>query len=129
MKIFCDMDMVLVKQTGPIGFDRMPWMPDGHELWDAIKAARPILLTQVRVEAFGQIAKEKLSWIDRELGSAVPVIFTPDTRGKGPFAAAGHVLIDDAQKHGDAWALRGGTFVLHRASVDTIRRLRSLRAI
>ena len=59
MKIYCDMDMVLVHQTGREGFDKFPWMPDGRELWDAIKVHAPILLTQVRESRFGATVAEK----------------------------------------------------------------------
>ena len=115
MKLYCDMDMVLVRQIAREGFDRFPWMDGGKELWAAIKGLRPILLTQVRGDRFGKTAEEKLTWIDRELGAGVAVIFTPDSRGKGPFARPGDVLIDDSTDHCAAWQKNGGTPILHLA--------------
>ncbi len=122
------MDMVLVRQTGTEGFDRMPWMPDGKTLWESIKAHRPILLTQVRESRFGLNCAEKLAWINRELGASVPVIFTPDSRGKGPFARPNDVLIDDSAKHCDSWRKAGGSAIEHRSAEVTIRELRLLLA-
>ncbi len=127
MKLFCDMDGVLVRQTSMQGFHLMPWMADGKELWAFIKQHNPILLTQVREERFGATAQEKLLWINRELGPAVPVIFTPDSRGKGPFASHGAILIDDdVVRHGPGWTARGGMLVRHTCAAETIRQLRKV---
>lgn len=123
MKLYCDMDMVLVRQTAMQGFNLMPWMQDGKELWAFIKPHKPTLITQVREERFGATAHEKLIWINRELGADVPVIFTPDSRGKGPFARPGDILIDDGHKHCEAWQGAGGTAILHRAAGTTIAQL------
>lgn len=117
------MDMVLVRQTGRDGFDRMPWTSDGKALWAYIEKRSPILLTAVRDERFGRIAEEKLVWINRELGAGVPVIFAPKSRGKGPFARAGDVLIDDSKTHCSDWENGGGLAVLHRSALDTIDKL------
>lgn len=126
MRLFCDMDMVLVHQKAAIGFDAFPWMPDGKLLWGFIKAHRPTLLTQVREERFGLTAQEKLKWINRELGPQVPVIFTPDSRGKGPFARPGDLLIDDADKHCADWRANGGVAVQHRSAEKTIAALQAI---
>jgi len=123
-RIYCDMDMVLVHQTSGERFDIMPWMPGGKELWQFLSGRNVILLSQVKQKRFGLTAAEKLAWIDRELGPDVPVIFTPDSRGKGPFARAGDVLIDDAEKHCNDWAVNGGIAIRHLNVEATIFSLR-----
>lgn len=119
------MDMVLVHQTASHGFDKMPWMRDGKELWEYIRGYSPILLTQVRESRFGENCREKLTWINRELGN-VPVIFTPDSRGKGPFARKGDILIDDSEVHCAAWEQGGGVAIRHRYAKETARVLTPL---
>ena len=126
MRIFCDMDMVLVHQTSSEGFDRMPWFKDGKLLWEAIKGRAPILLTQVRESRFGLSSHEKLVWIKRELGVGTPVIFTPDSVGKGPHARPGDVLIDDSVKHCADWRNGGGSPILHRSLTDTLSQLNAI---
>ena len=126
MRLYCDMDMVLVHQTASHGFDAMPWMQGGKELWQFIKPFRPTLLTQVRESRFGDNCLEKLRWIQRELGNGVPVIFAPDSVGKGPYARAGDILIDDADKHCQDWHLAGGKFVMHRSADLTIATLKRM---
>ena len=120
------MDMVLVHQLSSEGFDKFPWMNGGRQLWDFIKGYSPILLTQVRESRFGRSSEEKLIWIKRELGAGIPVIFTPDSVGKGPHARAGDILIDDSIKHCADWQAKGGTIVLHSGAHSSIMKLKAL---
>lgn len=126
--LFCDMDGVVVKQTGRDGFDKMPWMPDGRELWDFIAPLHPTMLSMLPDESMARCEPQKRAWCERELGAHVSVIITPDSCGKAPYAKRGHVLIDDSVMHADGWARLGGIFVLHKSARQTIERLRALMA-
>lgn len=126
--IYCDMDGVLVHQTRGEQFDTLPWMVGGKDLWNVLAGRQVIILTQVKHnQRFGLTAQEKLAWIDRELGPAVPVIFTPSSRGKGHFARHGDVLIDDDARHGAAWKEAGGQFIQHTVAPVTIAALMALK--
>jgi hypothetical protein len=128
VKILCDMDGVVVKQTGRDGFDRMPWMPDGRALWEFIAPLKPTMLSMLPDDSMKRCEPQKREWCARELGPDVAVIITPDSRGKSEYATRGAVLIDDSVMHADGWARRGGIFVRHTSARDTIARLQALMA-
>lgn len=127
MKLFCDMDGVLVHQTGRDGFDKMPWMPDGRALWEFIAPLRPTILSMLPTANYERCAPQKRVWCARELGADVEVIITPDNIGKGPHATPGAVLIDDGQiRHQPDWLKHGGIFVHHTSAAKSIEQLRKL---
>ena len=121
--IFCDMDGVLVHMLGPEGFDKFPWMPGGRDLWEFLKPSRPLILTQVKDERYGTTCMEKLTWVKRELGEGVGVIFAPRSVGKGVYARAGDILVDDSASHCRVWEAAGGTPLRHLSADMTIRAL------
>lgn len=130
MNIFCDMDGVLVHQTGRDGFDTMPWMPGGRVLWAFIAPLKPTILSMLRDDNYERCAPQKRAWCARELGADVPVIITPDSTGKGPHAIPGAVLIDDGvMRHAPGWVKNGGIFLHHVSAAETIKRLRVMMAM
>lgn len=127
MRIFCDMDGVLVRQTGRADFHKMPWMPDGKELWAFIAPLRPTILSMLRPDIYEQCAPQKKEWVRRELGPDIEVVVTPDRIGKGPYAMPGAVLIDDDKfRHRPGWEKNGGIYVHHTSAAESIRRLKVL---
>lgn len=115
IEIYCDMDMVLVQQTGRDHFDTMPWLRGGKDLWAFIKPHRPKILSMLRPDIYEKCAPQKRVWCARELGPDVEVIVTPFAIGKAPYSKPGAVLIDDAEHtHGEGWRKGGGIFVHHR---------------
>ncbi len=130
LKLFCDMDGVLVKQTGRDGFDAMPWMPDGKDLWTFIAPLKPTILSMLPDANMARCEPQKRSWCARELGADVPVIITPDSAGKGPHASRGALLIDDGlMRHAPAWIAAGGVFLHHRSAPETIKSLKVMLAL
>lgn len=121
------MDGVLVNQTGRARFDLMGWRHDGRLLWDAIKAYRPTLLSQLMADIYEISRPEKLAWAARELGAEVPVIVVRAEQGKHPHSGPGCVLIDDSAKHRATWEAAGGIFIWHRSAVQSIADLEVLR--
>lgn len=127
VKLYCDMDGVLVQQTGRDGFDKMPWTIGGRELWAFIKDFRPTLLSQLPDENWARCMPQKVSWSRRELGIDVPIFVVLKSQGKARFAAADAILIDDgAYTHGKAWLEAGGIFVHHIDVQKTIIQLKLL---
>ncbi len=127
------MDGVLVHQTGRDGFDTMPWMEDGKELWEYIKAFSPNILSQLSPDIYDRGSEQKRVWCDRELGVDVPLIVVrADTFHTAKFVYAGEdaVLIDDhAAQHQQAWEQRGGIFIEHKSARSTIKRLQELLGV
>lgn len=124
LRIFCDMDGTIVDQAGP-RYDLMQWKGGGQAIWQRIAPHKPIILSQIRDERYGEIAAQKMIWVKRELGVGVPCIFTPDSVGKAPFCTPGAILIDDAATTVQAWHAAGGNGILRR---DTQAVLNALHA-
>lgn len=129
LKLYCDMDGVLVNQTARDGFDTMPWMSDGKVLWEFIKPFNPSLLSQLPDETYERCKPQKVAWALRELGPDVSVFVVPKSMGKWRFALPGSVLIDDGQNtHGKAWLNAGGRFIHHVSAAKTIIQLKFMLA-
>lgn len=133
MNLFVDLDGVLVRQTGRDGFDTMPWMEDGKELWEYIKAFQPTILSQLSPDIYDRGSQQKRVWCDRELGIGVKLIVVrADTfhTAKFVYAGTGAVLIDDhPAQHREAWERRGGIFIPHQDADSTIEKLCSVLGV
>lgn len=148
MKIFCDLDGVLVDfdarvfhLTGhypkdlPVDlmwqivyadddfFYKLEWMSDGKKLWNYIKKHKPEILTGLPQGK--DVANQKERWCRKNLGPYVPVKVVR-SKDKYKQAAINHVLIDDRMDIGYSWSENGGTFIHHRNADSTIRRLKDL---
>ena len=133
MKLFVDLDGVLVRQTGRDGFDLMLWMPDGKELWEYVKQFRPTILSQLSPDIYERGSAQKRVWVDRELGKDVPLIVVQeDTLHTAKWRHSGHgyILIDDhKEQHWPAWELWGGVFIHHQDAKTTILKLKDVMQI
>ena len=125
--IYCDMDNVLVRQTGRKRWDLMGWMPDGRALWSFIAPLKPTLLSQLKSDVWEVSRHEKRLWVDRELGPDVPLIVVHADEGKHPHCKPGDILIDDdAPLHRLNWMLAGGIFIHHQSAAKSIGELSKL---
>ena len=130
MKIYCDLDGVLVQQTGRDGFDQMPWMTDGKELWEYVKQFHPTILSQLSPDIYDRGRVQKRIWCDRELGCDVPLIVARAwyyETAKYVYAQSNAVLIDDhEEQHAAPWRKRGGVFIHHEDARMTILKLKAV---
>ncbi|OQX28515.1 MAG: hypothetical protein B0D92_08480 [Spirochaeta sp. LUC14_002_19_P3] len=122
---------ILAKTPG--FYDKLPWMSDGRELWEAVRNFSPAILTGLPM---GQWAEgQKRSWCARELGFSIPVI-TGLSRKKAELAYSwleNHgitnkipVLVDDRLKLQESWESYGGTFIYHLNTQSSLVGLREL---
>lgn len=126
MKLYCDMDGVLVHQIARDGFDTFPWMHDGRELWAFIKGFNPTILSMLPDAKYDRCSVQKRIWCNRELGG-VRVIVTKNSEGKAQYSEPGAILIDDGvMRHGVPWAQKGGTFIRHVSAKQSIEQLANI---
>eukprot|EP00667_Euglena_gracilis_P018090 EG_transcript_19167 len=117
-------DALAKYHEGPLGFYAcLEWMPDGWALWRAIRHLRPAILTGIPRGNWA--VPQKRTWCARELGRHVPV-YTCPAAVKHRHSSVGAVLIDDSPDLRPAWESRGGIFVHHVSTRETLAQLRSL---
>jgi beta-phosphoglucomutase-like phosphatase (HAD superfamily) len=102
-------------------FERLDLLPDALELYEAVKAKAPIILTGM---PHGQWAEpQKRRWAARHF-PGVPVITTTAAL-KREYCHPGDVLVDDRSQHRRAWEQAGGLFIHHRSAKASIEALRA----
>jgi len=100
-------------------FERLGLMPDAGELYEAVKAQAPIILTGM---PHGDWAEpQKRAWAARHF-PGVPVITTTAAL-KREYCHPGDVLVDDRDQHRGAWEASGGVFIHHRSARQSIAAL------
>ena len=129
----------------------LPWTRDGEQLWESLRVLRPSILTGVPPAHAEQIARDKHIWCQRELcvetvhwSKAGPKkshaaiskqdkrnganiwckVITCWSRNKHFESGPGRVLIDDRLDLRDNWEARGGSFIHHVNTEQTLRLLR-----
>jgi len=148
-KIYCDMDGVLVDfdkgyynltgteasfdtdpkqfwdpitKAGAAFWIKLPWMPDGKQLWDYIKQYNPDLLSAPSREESSKMGKR--IWVKRELPGAKLILCSADR--KQEFATPNSILIDDRADNIQRWKDAGGIGIVHTSAADTIQQLKDL---
>jgi hypothetical protein len=100
----------------------IPWMKDGHMLWNYIRKYNPILLSspsrsQTSVEG-------KKLWVDKYLPGTELIL--RQANKKQEFAGPKNILIDDRADNIQQWIAKGGIGILHKSASDTIHQLKEL---
>jgi hypothetical protein len=102
-------------------FEHLDPMPDAFELYEAVKAKAPIILTGM---PHGQWAEpQKRRWARRYF-PGVPVIATLAAL-KREHCHPGDVLVDDRTDHRRAWIEAGGRFIHHTSAQASIAALQA----
>lgn len=115
--------MWAVLRKTPNFYDKLPWMPKGRLLWEAIKSYNPVILTGCPRGGWGE--EDKRSWCARELGPEIKVICCA-TDDKPNYCSHGDMLIDDRDIIMNEWVKKGGKFVLYsektvEENIETIK--------
>lgn len=110
-------------------YANLEWMPDGRELWEAVKHVEPVIVSGV---PWGNWAEpQKRRWCQKHLGPEVPVVLCR-SREKGrailDFLLPGEVavLIDDRLQAREGWLDIGGIYILHTSTQASLMELRGL---
>lgn len=94
-------------------------MPDARRLFDAVKHLEPTILTGLPLGSWA--APQKVEWTAEHF-PGVPII-TCLARDKHRHMHPGDVLVDDREKHRQAYESAGVVFVHHKSAEDSLRQL------
>jgi hypothetical protein len=101
----------------------IPWMPDGHQLWDYIKKYNPILLSSPSTSESSRIGKRL--WAKKYMPGTKLILAFPDQ--KANYSGEGKILIDDRlEPNIQMWRSKGGIGIHHTSASDTISQLKEL---
>jgi hypothetical protein len=101
----------------------IPWMPDGHQLWDYIKKYNPILLSSPSTSESSRIGKRL--WAKKYMPGTKLILAFPDQ--KANYSGEGKILIDDRlEPNIQMWRSKGGIGIHHTNASDTISQLKEL---
>jgi 5'(3')-deoxyribonucleotidase len=103
----------------PNFFGTLPEMPDARLLFDAVKHLKPTILTGLPTGNWP--APQKVEWAAEHF-PGVPIV-TCMARDKHKHMHAGDVLVDDREKHREAYEGAGMVFVHHRSAEESLRKL------
>jgi hypothetical protein len=102
-------------------FANLDPLPDAFELYEAVRAKGPIILTGM---PHGKWAEpQKRAWAARHF-PGVPVI-TTSAALKREHCHPGDVLVDDRDQHRKLWEAAGGLFIHHTSARSSIEALRA----
>jgi 5'(3')-deoxyribonucleotidase len=100
-------------------YGTLPEMPDARLLFDAVKHLEPTILTGLPLGRWA--APQKVEWAAGHF-PGVPII-TCMAADKHKHMYPGDVLVDDREKHREAFEAAGIVFVHHKSAGESIRQL------
>ena len=102
-------------------FENLAPLPDAFELYEAVRAKGPIILTGMPHGKWAEPQKRR--WARRHF-PGVPVITTAAAL-KREHCHPGDVLVDDRDQHRRLWEHVGGLFIHHRSAKASIAALKA----
>ena len=102
-------------------FDNLDPLPDAFELYEAVRAKGPIILTGMPHGKWAEPQKRR--WAHRHF-PGVPVITTMAAL-KREHCHPGDVLVDDRDQHRWLWEQAGGLFIHHKSAKASIEALKA----
>ena len=108
-------------------WSKLPWMPNGKELWDFIAPYEPFILTSP-MQKGSEIGKA--FWIDSNLNPKPEKVFMSHEKYNWALDENGEpsILIDDWSKNIVPWAKKGGIAIQHvnantSVTIETLRKM------
>ena len=100
-------------------YGSLPEMPDARLLFDAVEHLKPTILTGLPIGKWA--APQKVEWAAEHF-PGVPII-TCMAADKHKHMHPGDVLVDDREKHREAYEAAGVVFVHHKNAEDSLAQL------
>jgi hypothetical protein len=106
-----------IDKAGKDFWAKMPWMPSGKKLWNALKKYNPTILTAPSRHSSSKTGKRL--WLKEHLPD-VPFIIELK---KYKYADRDSVLIDDREKNIKKWKKAGGIAIHYKNLTNTLKKL------
>ena len=100
-------------------YGSLPKMRDADALFDAVKHLKPTILTGLPLGKWA--APQKVEWAAEHF-PGVPIV-TCMAADKHKHMHRGDVLVDDREKHREAYEDAGVVFIHHKNAADSLRQL------
>lgn len=120
-----DLFWITLKET-PNFYTNLPWMKDGKELWNTLVKTDHHLAVLTGCPRGRWSEPQKLAWCERELGDNASIISCTTDKKHKWCTGKDCVLIDNREKTEENWVKKGGIFILHTNTENTLRKLREL---
>lgn len=92
-------------EVGLSFWSKMPWMPQGKQLWNFISRYNPELLTSPSKDNNSRLGKNL--WVKNNLNPQPKVVFSY-SEDKQTYAQQSAILIDDKKSNIEQWVAKGG---------------------
>ena len=109
-------------KVGASFWEKMPWMPEGKQLWDYIKQYNPILLSAPSSHYSSRYGKKL--WVKENLSGTKLIL--AQRANKQDYSGKNRILIDDMSKTIDEWNSKRGIGILFTSTSQTINELKEL---
>lgn len=106
-----------IDKAGKDFWAKMPWMPSGKKLWNALKKYNPTILTAPSRHPSSKTGKRL--WLKKHLPD-IPYIIESK---KYKYADKDSILIDDREKNIKKWKKAGGIVIHHKNLTNTLKKL------
>jgi FMN phosphatase YigB (HAD superfamily) len=106
--------------SAPDFFNSLDLLPDAMELFEAVRALKPVILTGLPRGAWAEPQKRR--WAERHFPGTE--VITTTAALKREHCRPGDALVDDRDKYLSLWEGAGGIFIHHRSAAGSIKRLR-----
>jgi len=110
------------KKIGAQFWSKMPWMPDGKQLWDYIKKYNPSLLSAPSKDSSSRYGKHL--WVNENIPGTKLILANREK--KKNYSGKNQILIDDRPDNINEWKTAGGIGILHTSTSNTINELKQL---
>ena len=110
-----------ITQAGEKYWREMEWMPDGHQLWNALEKYKPTILTAP--SRHESSVNGKKIWIRENLPPGTPFFIQ---QNKAAHADKDSILIDDRENNIRKWEEAGGIGILHKDTRTTLDKLQKV---
>jgi hypothetical protein len=112
----------LINKVGADFWSKIPWMPEGKQLWEYIKKHNPILLSAPSTDYSSRYGKKL--WVNENTPGTKLILAKREN--KQDYSKKNRILIDDRSDTINEWSARGGIGILFISTPQTIDVLKGL---